>query len=262
MNALTRAGKPAAMGYAVLAYSVFVGTTGWAIGFLADVHVLPVVDGPGRRTAWAAVLIDAALLLLFAVQHTVMARAGFKRRLARLLPPAAERSTYVLAASLALILLFWQWQPLPALIWRVTAEPWVALAWSVYAIGWLVALASTFMIDHLDFLGLKQAGWQRGEGPYQPPAFTGRLLYGWVRHPMMTGLVVAFWATPVMTAGHLFFAAAGTAYIAVGVRFEERDLRRQLGDTYRQYANRVPAFVPARGRSGSAGRQGRVAAPR
>ena len=232
------------MVYAAMAYTAFVAATLWAIGFLADWRGLPAVDGHDSLPAWAALVIDAAALLAFAVQHSVMARAGFKRRLARLLPPAAERSTFVLAASVALLALFWQWRPLPAVVWQVGAQPWAALIWAVYAAGWLLAVASTFMIDHLDFLGLRQAGWRGGREAYEPPRFTERLLYRLVRHPMMLGLVVAFWAAPVMTAGHLLFALASTGYITVGVRFEERDLRRQLGDAYRDYAGRVPAFVP------------------
>jgi methanethiol S-methyltransferase len=233
------------MAYAGLAYAAFVVAALWAIAFLADLGAAGTVGGTGRRPAWAALLVDAGLLLLFAVQHTVMARAAVKRRLAEILPAAAERSTYVLAASLALLLLFWQWQGLPAAAWHVRAQPWAALIWAVFAIGWLIAVAATFMVDHLDFLGLRQARSHLVRQPYQPPPFSERWLYAWVRHPMMLGLLIAFWATPRMTAGHLFFAVAGTGYIAVGLRFEERDLRRQLGDVYRDYADRVPAVVPA-----------------
>jgi protein-S-isoprenylcysteine O-methyltransferase Ste14 len=193
-----------------------------------------------------AVTIDAALLSLFAIQHTVMARAQFKTRLQRVLPAVAERSTYVLAASLTLLLLYWQWRALPEELWRVDAQPWDALIWVIFGLGWVVTVASTFMVDHLDFLGLRQAGWHARPGPYQPPSFTERWLYAWVRHPMMTGLILAFWATPRMTVGHLLFATAGCAYIAVGLSFEERDLRRQLGETYSEYAARVPAVVPRR----------------
>jgi methanethiol S-methyltransferase len=238
----------AILGYAGLGYAAFLAAALWAAGFLAGLPVPATVDGPARLPAWAALATDAGLLLLFAVQHTVMARRGFKRRLARLLPPAAERSSYVLAASLALLLLFWQWQPVAATAWRLTAQPWAGLVWAVYAAGWLIAVSATFMVDHLDFLGLRQA-WRDGRpGPYQPPSFRERWLYAWVRHPMMSGLLIAFWAAPVMTAGHLFFAAAATGYIAVGLRFEERDLRRQVGEVYDDYAARVPALVPAPGR--------------
>jgi methanethiol S-methyltransferase len=233
--------------YAGLAYLSFVAAAGWAVAFLAGLPRRHSVDGGGAAgPAWAALLVDGGLLLVFAVQHSVMARAGFKRWLARVLPPAAERSTFVLAASISLLLLFGLWQPLPGTVWRVSAQPWAAAIWVVYAVGWIIAVASTFMIDHLDFLGLRQAGplAHRGPGPYQPPAFTERWLYAWVRHPMMVGLLITFWATPWMTAGHLFFAVAASGYIAVGVRFEERDLHRQLGEVYSEYAGRVPALVP------------------
>ena len=232
--------------YSAIAYAAFVAASIWAIGFLADLHGVLGVDRAGRPPAWLALVADLALLGLFAIQHTVMARRGFKRRLAAVMPPAAERSTYVLATSLLLLAAFWQWQPVPAVIWRLSAQPWADLVWGLYAIGWVVAVAATFMVDHLDFLGLKQAGWRGTRQYYEPPSFTQRWLYRWVRHPMMTGLIVAFWATPSMTAGHLVFAAAGTGYILVGIKFEERDLRRDLGDAYLRYAGRVPALVPLR----------------
>lgn len=231
-------------GYAVIAYGAFLLSVGWAVGFLADRGAPTSVDGPATRPAWAALAIDAALLLTFAVQHSVMARAGFKRRLIRLIPAQAERSTFVLAASLLLFALFGWWQPVPAMIWHV-GPPWSAAIWMVYAVGWVIVVWSTFMVDHADFLGLKQAYRHLRRLGYRSPDFTQRWLYAWCRHPMMLGLVIAFWATPRMTVGHLFFAVAATAYIAVGIRFEERDLRAQLGAEYREYASRVPALVPA-----------------
>jgi protein-S-isoprenylcysteine O-methyltransferase Ste14 len=248
--------------YAGLAYAAFVAAAGWGVVFVAGLPRGHSVDGSGTgRPAWVSLLVDGGLLLVFAVQHSVMARAGFKRWLARVLPAAAERSTYVLAASAALLAVFGLWQPLPGTVWRVSAQPEVALIWVVYAVGWLVAVASTFMIDHLSFLGLRQARWPASAGPCPPPSFRERWLYAWVRHPMMVGLLIAFWVTPWMTAGHLFFAVAATGYIAVGLRFEERDLYRQLGQVYGEYAGRVPARVPrpagrerARARPGRPGR--------
>jgi protein-S-isoprenylcysteine O-methyltransferase Ste14 len=234
--------------YSAFAYAAFAVSAAWAIGFLADSPGVPDIDRAGHPAGWLALVVDLALLGLFAIQHTVMARRGFKRRLAAVLPPAAERSTYVLAASAILLATFSLWQPLPAVIWRTSAQPWAGLVWGLYAIGWVVAVAATFMVDHLDFLGLKQAGWRNAGQPYEPPSFAQRWLYRWVRHPMMTGLIVAFWATPSMTAGHLVFAAAGTGYILVGIRFEERDLRRELGDAYVAYVTEVPALIPLRSR--------------
>lgn len=233
--------------YAVVAYATFVAAAVALIAFLADIGSRNILDGAARGPVWMAVSIDVALLLLFALQHSVMARVEFKTRLQRVVPVAAERSTYVLAAGLALLLMFWQWRPLPGSLWHVDSQPWAVLIWAIFGLGCVVTVASTFMVDHLDFVGLRQAGWHARPGPYQPPSFTERWLYAWVRHPMMTGLIIAFWATPRMTVGHLLFATAGCAYIAVGLRFEERDLHRQLGETYREYAGRVPAVIP-RGR--------------
>lgn len=228
----------------MIAYGAFLLSSGWAIGFLVGWGAPTSVDGPATRPAWTAIAVDAALLLTFAVQHTVMARAGFKRRLTRLIPAPAERSTFVLAASLLLCALFGWWQPVPAVIWHV-GPPWSAAIWAVYAVGWIIVVWSTFMIDHADFLGLRQAYRHLRRLAYRSPAFTQRWLYAWSRHPLMLGLVIVFWATPRMTVGHLFFAVAATAYIAVGIRFEERDLRAQFGAEYQDYARRVPAVVPS-----------------
>jgi len=179
-----------------------------------------------------------------------MARSGFKRWAARFLPRSVERSTYVLVASGLLILLFVQWRALPGTVWRASGAT-AAACRAAYALGWAIALGATFMVDHLDFLGLRQAA---SGGTSASPTFTNRWLYAWVRHPMMTGLLVTFWATPRMTAGHLVFALAGTGYVLVGIRFEERDLRTDLGAAYADYATRVPALLPrpARSRSVSA----------
>jgi protein-S-isoprenylcysteine O-methyltransferase Ste14 len=241
-------------GYAVVAYGSFLLSAAWAIGFLAGRGAPTSVDGAATSPAWLALVINAALLSVFAVQHSVMARPGFKRRLTRLIPAPAERSTFVLAASLLLFALLAWWQPVPAVLWHVGA-PWSAAIWVVYGIGWVIVVWSTFMIDHGDFLGLKQAFRHLRRLGYRPPDFTERWLYAWCRHPMMLGLVIAFWVTPHMTAGHLFFAAAATAYIAVGIRFEERDLRAELGAEYAEYASRVPAVLPGPRNLRTPGRQ-------
>lgn len=254
----TLVGRAGLRAYAVLAYAMFLAAAVAALAFLADLADLAdfadfadfggrhVVDGAARGSVWTRAAIDLGLLTLFAVQHSVMARAGFKARLQRVLPAAAERSTYVLATSLALLLIFWQWRALPQTLWQVDAQPWRALIWGVCALGWMIAVTATFMVDHLDFLGLRQAGWRPQPGPYRPPSFTERWLYAWLRHPMMAGLILAFWATPRMTVGHLLFATGTCGYIAVGVRLEERDLYRDLGETYADYADRVPALIPQR----------------
>lgn len=233
--------------YAVLAYASFLLASAWAAGFLAGRGAPTSIDGPAGKPAGVALAIDGALLLAFAAQHTVMARASFKRRL----PAPVERSTFVLASSLLLAAVFGWWQPVPALIWHV-GSPWSVACWAVYALGWAIVVASTFMVDHLDFLGLKQA--YRVEG-YREPAFKARWLYAYCRHPMMLGLLLTFWATPRMSVGHLFFALASTGYIAVGIRFEERDLRTRYAVEYREYARRVPALIPVPGRTRRPSRQ-------
>jgi protein-S-isoprenylcysteine O-methyltransferase Ste14 len=233
-----------ALGYAGVAYLTFVCVTLWAIGFLADLPAVPsTVDSRSRASTLPSLVVDLALLLVFAAQHSVMARPAVKYRLTRLVPPSVERASYVLATSLVLGLLFWQWFPIPTTVWLVAAQPWKALLWTGYALGWLVAVSATFMIDHLDFLGIRQAN-RHGAGRYRPPPFRERLLYAWIRHPMMVGLLMAFWVTPRMTLGHLVFAVAATGYIAVGVRLEERGLRAELGEVYAAYAERVPGFLP------------------
>ncbi len=194
--------------------------------------------------------IDAALLLLFAAQHTVMARPWFKRRWTRIVPAPAERATFVLCASLALALLFWLWRPVRGTVWAVSG-PGAAAILAGYAAGWAVAVSSTFLISHPDLFGLRQAYLHARQARYSPPPFTERGLYRCIRHPLMAGFVVIFWAAPVMTLGHLLFAAAATGYILVGITFEERDLRLQLGQAYSSYQARVPALIPAiRPRSG------------
>jgi methanethiol S-methyltransferase len=229
--------------YSAAAYLAFAVITTWAVAFLANLPTVSGIDDASSGAAWVAVLVDSSLLLVFALQHSVMARAGVKQRIARVVPAASERSTYVLSTSLCLGLIFWQWRSLPASVWQVDAQPWEALLWGICALGWAIALGSTFMIDHLEFLGLRQGGWARHR-PQTSSSFVESWMYAWLRHPMMLGLLIAFWATPSMSAGHLLFAAASSGYIVVGVHFEERDLRRQLGEVYADYAQRVPRFVP------------------
>jgi protein-S-isoprenylcysteine O-methyltransferase Ste14 len=235
-------------GYAVIAYAAFLLSAAWAVVFLAGG-----MDGPAARPAGAALAIDGALLFAFAVQHTVMARAWFKR----LIPAPVERSTYVLAAGLILLAVFGLWQPAPATIWRV-GGPWSAAIWAVFGAAWVLVVWSTFAVDHADFLGLRQAYVYLRRRTYREPPFTRGGLYAWCRHPMMLGLVVTFWATPHLTVGHLVFALASSGYIAIGIRFEERDLRARYGRDYEVYAGRLSGPRRRSGRSpvrpaGSAG---------
>jgi protein-S-isoprenylcysteine O-methyltransferase Ste14 len=238
------AAAPLILGYAGAAYLLFLAVLGYAIGFFAGAGVPTGIDS-GTRSPWPlAVAVDLLLLLLFAVQHSVMARPWFKRRWTRLVPVPAERATYVLCASLLLALLFWQWRPVGGTVWHLSG-PAAGVLLGVYAAGWVVAVGSTFIIDHFDLFGLRQAYLHARGASYRPPPFTQRGLYRHVRHPLMAGFVIIFWAAPAMTLGHLLFAAAATGYIGVGITFEERDLRRDLGEPYRAYRRRVPALIPA-----------------
>jgi methanethiol S-methyltransferase len=239
----SRLSRALILGYATAVYGFFLTVLLYAVGFFIGFGVPKGID-QGAHLAWPlAVITDSALLLLFAVQHTVMARSWFKRRWTRLVPPPAERATFVLAASLVLALVFWLWRPVRGTVWDLSG-PGAAVLLAVYGAGWAVALGSTFVISHSDLFGLRQALCHARGTACRPPAFTQRSLYRVVRHPLMTGFVIVFWAAPAMTAGHLLFAAAATGYILVGIAFEERDLRQQLGEAYRAYATRVPALIP------------------
>ncbi|MFB9239203.1 methanethiol S-methyltransferase [Plantactinospora siamensis] len=232
------------LGYGLLAYLAFVAAIVYTVGFLAGAAVPKGVDDGPAGPAWLAVLVDAALLGLFAVQHSVMARPWFKRRWVRVVPAAAERSTYVLAASLTVGLLLGLWRPLPETLWSAPAGWPRVVLWVGYLGGWLLLLVSTFVIGHFDLFGLRQSlAGARGTG-YPEPGFRQPPLYRVIRHPIMTGFLIAFWCAPRMSVGRLLFAAAATGYILVAVRFEEHDLRAQLGEPYRRYAERVPAFFP------------------
>lgn len=233
--------------YGVLCYLVFFLTFLYAIGFVADVPLPKTLDSPmpdsaGTPADW---IIDIVLLGLFAVQHSGMARGGFKRWLAGWMSPAIERSTYVLVSSFLLILLFWQWRPLPGVIWDV-GHGWAWwLLYALSAFGWLIVLSGTFIINHWDLFGLRQV-WLHARGAaYTPPEFVNSFYYRIVRHPLMLGFIIAFWATPRMTIGHLLFALATTGYILIAVRFlEERDLIAAHGEDYRRYRREVPMICP------------------
>ena len=237
------AAAPLILGYAAAVYLLFVALLGYAIGFFAGAGVPKGID-QGPRSPWPlAVAIDLLLLLLFAAQHTVMARPWFKRRWTRLVPAPAERTTFVVAASLAMALLFWLWRPVRGTVWQLSGAA-GAVLWAVYLAGWALALSATFMVSHADLFGLRQAYLHWRGIAYRPPAFTERGLFRWIRHPLMAGFLIVFWAAPVMTLGHALMAVLATGYILAGIRFEERDLRRDLGESYRSYAARVPALIP------------------
>jgi methanethiol S-methyltransferase len=232
------------LAYGVLVYLFFLAVFVYTVGFLANLGVPKGIDDGATGPVVTAVLVDAGLLALFAVQHTVMARPAFKRWWTRFVSPAVERSTFVLAASLVLALLLWQWRPLPGIVWSVEAGSLRAALYALYGLGWIVVLGSTFLIDHFDLFGLRQVVARARERTHRPPGFRQPFVYRLVRHPLMVGFIIAFWAAPDMSAGRLLFAALGTGYILVGVRLEERDLRRHFGEVYAQYETTVPRFVP------------------
>jgi protein-S-isoprenylcysteine O-methyltransferase Ste14 len=231
--------------YGLACYGLFVGVFLYAIGFLANVGVTKSIDSGVSGGFWSALGIDLVLLGVFAAQHSIMARPAFKRVWTRVVSPTIERSTFVLATSLALVLLYWQWRPLPGVVWHLSDPAASSLLWGLFALGWATVFFGTFMIDHARLFGLAQV-WMRLRGrAVGHPRFQTRGLYAYVRHPLMLGFLIAFWATPMMTAGHLLFAAASTGYILLAtLALEEPDLERAHGDTYRHYRHAVPAFIP------------------
>jgi methanethiol S-methyltransferase len=230
--------------YGSLSYLIFLGTFLYALCFVGNFAVPRTLDGPARGPLALAFALDAGLLTLFALQHSIMARRWFKQWWTRFLPRPLERSTYVLCSSLALTFLFWQWRPLGGLVWSV-ADPAGRLAlWALFAFGWGLVLVSTFLINHFDLFGLRQVWLYLRGRPYAPLRFGTPALYRVVRHPLYVGWFFAFWATPTMTLAHLLFAVATTAYILLAIRFEERDLAREHGEAYEAYRRSVPMLVP------------------
>lgn len=234
----------AGLAYSLIAYLAFNGVLIYCVGFVGDFMVPLSIDAGRSADTVSALLIDVLLLALFGVQHSVMARPGFKAWLTRIVPAPVERSTYVMISSLLLALVLWQWRPIPTVLWHVEATWAQFVIWFLFAGGWVMALAATFLTDHFEMLGVKQALASFRGQPCVPAQFHERALYRWVRHPIMLGQIIAFSAIPTMTAGHLLFAAIMLAYILIGLHFEERDLAQAHGDTFRDYQRRIPKLVP------------------
>jgi len=230
--------------YSVACYAVGFVALVYAIGFVGN-YLVPKSMDSGMRADWnTALTYNLPLLALFAAQHSIMARQGFKRVWTKIVPQAADRATYVLASGAVLLLLYWQWKPLPQTVWQVSDANAAAVLTGFYFAGWAIVFLSTFLINHFELMGLQQSFDNLRNKAPQAPRFRTPLFYKLVRHPIYTGLLLAFWATPHMTEGHLLFALATTSYIFIGIFFEERDLVSFFGDTYRNYRKAVPMVIP------------------
>jgi methanethiol S-methyltransferase len=234
--------------YGVIAYGFTLVALLYLIGFVGNLIVPKSIDSGAAGPLLQSVIVDTMLIGLFAIQHSVMARQGFKRWWTRIVPPSVERSTYVLSASFALLILYWQWQPIPALVWTVHNPTAAAVLDGIFWLGWVVLVASTFLLSHFELFGLSQVfarlfGKQPSEAKFRTP-----LLYRRVRHPIYLGVLLAVWATPAMTAGHLLFSVVITGYILIGIQLEEHDLIQQFGDQYRRYRQHAAMLVPLPGR--------------
>ncbi len=237
-------GKVLALAYGLACYVFFLFTFLYAIGFVGNIVVPKSIDSGIEGPIATAIIVNVILLGIFAVQHSGMARQGFKRWWTRFVPNPLERSTFVLITNLLLVLMYWQWRPMTGVVWEVDNAFGSAVLWALFALGWALVLLSTFVIDHFDLFGLRQVMLYARGRPDPSPEFKVTWFYKFVRHPLLLGFVIGFWATPTMTTGHLLFAIVTTGYILVAIRLEERDLITLFGDAYREYRQRVPMIIP------------------
>ncbi len=235
--------------YGLVVYAIFLPTFLYAIGFVGGYGVPKTIDSGAEVPLAEALMVNVSLLGLFAVQHSVMARLAFKRWWTRWIPEPIERSTFVLITCGILVLLFWQWRPMTSVVWSVEQPTPSAFLQGVGLLGWGIVLFATLLIDHLDLFGVRQVVLHFRRRDYEAPPFQMKSLYRWIRHPLLAGFMIAFWATPHMTVGHLLFAVATTGYMLIAIQLEERTLLAILGEPYRNYRERVPMLLPIRGRA-------------
>lgn len=236
--------RNAGFSYGIFAFLVGAGANAYLAGFLGNVVVPKSIDSGSPDSVWMALLVNIVLLGLFGVQHSGMAREGFKRWLKRYIPGLLERSTYVLFSGVVLAVLYWFWQPMPSVLWSVESTIGQVLLWGLFGAGWIVLAVASDAIDALHLQGLRQAYAYLQNEDYSPPEFQTPGLYQYTRHPLMLGFLLVFWATPHMTVGHLLFSTITTVYVYVGILFEERALVRQFGDRYREYQRNTPMLIP------------------
>jgi len=239
-------GKFVAFLYGIIAYLVFLISFLYAIGFVEGMMVPKTIDSGSAAPVGEAIVVNLVLMSLFAIQHSVMARPQFKAWWTQYVPASVERSTYVLLASAILLLLYWQWRPMPSVVWQIKETTLASAIVGLSFVGWLIVLTSTFLINHFELFGLHQVTNNLAGKPMPVPRFRTPLYYKFVRHPIYLGFIIAFWAAPTMTSGHLLFAAVTTAYIVVGALLEENDLVAIFGDEYRRYRKSVAMLVPWR----------------
>jgi methanethiol S-methyltransferase len=230
--------------YGIVSYALGVASLLYLICFLGNVVMPKTIDTASAAATLSTVMLDLFLVALFALQHSLMARPAFKARWTRVVPPAAERSTYVLMTAAVLALLFWLWQPIEGVVWHVNNAVGQGLLLGLFLLGWVIVFASSFMINHFDLFGLRQVYLRLKNEPYKPLPFVQVALYRFVRHPIMLGILIGCWATPHMSLGHLLFAAANTVYVFIGIALEEQDTRHALGESYERYRRETSMILP------------------